>query len=722
MSKLELVCVFLCLALACSSDAPNEVVDSTLNDVSPGFNEELDEQGETLDDEMDNQENILTQLLGDYDKVKALSEGSDCRCKCVVRPLSRSACQRIEEGNAKTQDFYTVETITSGPDCKCACIAPPSALNPCEGDFRFKKLQEAGKDDVKLSTIMDLLEGAFYGMDLLKLHSVTTKLLDRVEIIEKAVSKNHTEQRVTVRGSSQEQVQVKESRSRTRTEKRKRVPATPLQRDAAAVYMDTEKTYEERFIGPQGQTRPLLKRSQPEEDAERAAEGQAKASPNGKIVRGVTYYKANALEDEDADEHLVAAAEEVVSGDGLVDLLVGDQLLKHKHKSSRANERARPEADQPTASAGTEMVPPTQKYTTTFEEMVAAEGAAEKTPGTTEPPTTTAAIPPMMVATAMTTTTTAPPATPALLTTSASTTTQASTSTKAAGQSVTAKPKYRISWTESPTEDTMEVEPTKNPGMCKDTLATISEPVTHNSYGRSEGAWMKDPKRDDNRIYVANYFYGNILLEYRDLDTFKQGQTSNSYKLPYNWIGTGHVVYNGAFFYNRAFSRDIIKFDLRLRYVAAWTMLHDAAYEEDAPWRWRGHSDIDFAVDESGLWLIYPAVDEESFHREVVVLSKLNPNDLSTHKETSWRTGLRRDYYGNCFVVCGVLYAIDSHERANASLSYAFDTYTNTQMVPRLPFANAHGHSTQIDYNPKERVLYAWDNGHQVTYNVTFAY
>lgn len=82
--------------------------------------------------------------------MKALSEGSDCRCKCVVRPLSRSACRRIEEGSASAQDFYTVETITSGPECKCACIAPPSAVNPCEGEYRLKKLREAGNEDVKV--------------------------------------------------------------------------------------------------------------------------------------------------------------------------------------------------------------------------------------------------------------------------------------------------------------------------------------------------------------------------------------------------------------------------------------------------------------------------------------------------------------------------------------------------------------------------------------------
>lgn len=84
--------------------------------------------------------------------MKAISEGSDCRCKCVVRPLSRSACRRLEEGSATAQDFYTVETITSGPECKCACIAPPSAVNPCEGEFRLKKLREAGKDNVKVNS------------------------------------------------------------------------------------------------------------------------------------------------------------------------------------------------------------------------------------------------------------------------------------------------------------------------------------------------------------------------------------------------------------------------------------------------------------------------------------------------------------------------------------------------------------------------------------------
>lgn len=96
----------------------------------------------------------IFQLLGDYDKVKTVSSGSDCVCRCIVRPIKRADCSRIQDGeHVSAQEHYTVETITKGTDCKkCVCMAPPSAVNPCEGEYRFKKLQEASKDDIKVHT------------------------------------------------------------------------------------------------------------------------------------------------------------------------------------------------------------------------------------------------------------------------------------------------------------------------------------------------------------------------------------------------------------------------------------------------------------------------------------------------------------------------------------------------------------------------------------------
>lgn len=161
----------------------------------------------------------------------------------------------------------------------------------------------------------------------------------------------------------------------------------------------------------------------------------------------------------------------------------------------------------------------------------------------------------------------------------------------------------------------------------------------------------------------------------------------------------------------------MIRFDLRRRYVSAWTTLHDAILEEQTH---TTQTEVEFAVDESGLWLLYPALDTEGFHQEVILLIHLHHRDLQPIQ--TFRTGLRRGRYGNTFLVCGVLYGVDSMERRYANVTYAFDTHTLTHTVPGLAFTNMHTHTSQVSYNPLDKKLYAWDGGHQMNYDVIFAY
>ena len=75
---------------------------------------------------------------------------------------------------------------------------------------------------------------------------------------------------------------------------------------------------------------------------------------------------------------------------------------------------------------------------------------------------------------------------------------------------------------------------------------------------------------------------------------------------------------------------------------------------------------------------------------------------------------------GNAFVVCGVIYCIDSYNSKSTTINFAFDTKTGTKWVPSIPFTNLYGYNSMVDYNPREKVLYAWDNRHLVTYSLTF--
>nr|XP_046206308.1 olfactomedin-like protein 2A [Oncorhynchus gorbuscha] len=635
-----------------------------------------------------------SKIFGETEPVRMTSEGSDCRCKCIMRPLSKDACQHLRSGKARVEDFYTVETVSSGSDCKCSCTAPPSSLNPCENEWKMEKLKKQAPELLKLHSMVDLLEGTLYSLDLMKVHSYINKVVSQMNTLEETIKTNLTRDNEFVRDSMvtlTNQFKRYENYSNIMMSIKKEISSLGLQllqkdqTETKAQDTNDEKTKEtvkkpnkkspaskpppkppkEKVVKPKKESTKPGKPIKPDPTAKAKVAGHQPG-----VVRGITYYKAAKV---DGDGHVTGGKDN---------------------------------------SAKTQTV---QHVKETHSEDGGAEIILETIKGTTADSTTT-------TETAVTTTTTMAATTTTTASTTMPSTTTTTTTTRAAAVERLDRPAPTIMlFLDNSDNNSRPILHRAGKILdCEGTLASIELPEKQHSYGRNEGAWMKDPLAKDSKIYVTNYYYGNNLVEFRNLDNFKQGRWSNLFKLPYNWIGTGHVVYNGAFYYNRAFTKNIIKYDLRMRYVAAWTLLHDVVYEDTTPWKWRGHSDIDFAVDESGLWVIYPATDYDYSQQEVIVISKLDPGDLSMKKETTWRTGLKRNSYGNCFIICGVLYAVDVYNQKEGEVNYAYDTHTNSEAIPRLPFTNEYAYTTQIDYNPKEKVLYAWDNGHQITYNIHF--
>ena len=77
-------------------------------------------------------------------------------------------------------------------------------------------------------------------------------------------------------------------------------------------------------------------------------------------------------------------------------------------------------------------------------------------------------------------------------------------------------------------------------------------------------------------------------------------------------------------------------------------------------------------------------------------------------------------YMGNAFVACGVIYCIDSYNSKSTTINFAYDTKTGKRWNPNIQFTNQYSYNSMVDYNPRERVLYAWDNKRLVTYPITF--
>lgn len=95
-------------------------------------------------------------------------------------------------------------------------------------------------------------------------------------------------------------------------------------------------------------------------------------------------------------------------------------------------------------------------------------------------------------------------------------------------------------------------------------------------------------------------------------------------------------------------------------------------------------------------------------------------NDSILHQSLSidQLTKLSTFQIGDMFIICGVLYAVDSATLQRTKIRFALDLYSRKLLEKELDFTNPFNGTSTIGYNFNNKELYTWNLGNQLTYPV----
>ncbi|KAM6446992.1 olfactomedin-4 isoform 2-T2 [Liasis olivaceus] len=263
------------------------------------------------------------------------------------------------------------------------------------------------------------------------------------------------------------------------------------------------------------------------------------------------------------------------------------------------------------------------------------------------------------------------------------------------------------------------------PGNCgHGPIMNISQPymiqLNWRGFSYKYGAWGRysSPLNPGNELYwVAPLNTDGRYLEYYrlhnsydDLLLFKAAKQN---QIRYG-EGSGTVVHNDYMYYNAHSSRNMAKLNLSTNTVELSKPLPNAVYNNRFSYAGVSWQDMDFAVDESGLWVIYST--EAS--RGNIVISRLNETSLDVLN--TWETKQYRPSVSNAFIVCGVLYATRPVNTRKEEIFYTFDTNTGRERTISIIVDKMLETIQSINYSPIDRKLYIYNDGYLIRHNLYF--
>lgn len=253
---------------------------------------------------------------------------------------------------------------------------------------------------------------------------------------------------------------------------------------------------------------------------------------------------------------------------------------------------------------------------------------------------------------------------------------------------------------------------------CSDTISQVNAMKILKRFGSSDGLWTKDPVGNSERVYVFDGAGNDTVFVFPRIKEFTLSSSTRKaarIKLPFPWIGTGHIVYEGNLYYVRhAGEFQVIKFNLANKTVVDSAVL---PIEDQVPvYGLSKHNYIDIAADEEGLWVIYATREND----KNICLAKLDSKNLGI--EQMWDTPCPIENAESAFVVCGTLYVVYNTKLPSRSrIQCIFDVSgtISTENIPVVYFPKRYGSHSSMKYNPKERQIYAWDEGYQIIYKLS---
>ncbi|XP_068121088.1 olfactomedin-like protein 3, partial [Hyperolius riggenbachi] len=260
--------------------------------------------------------------------------------------------------------------------------------------------------------------------------------------------------------------------------------------------------------------------------------------------------------------------------------------------------------------------------------------------------------------------------------------------------------------------------PTYRKSYCTDTISQVNAMKILKRYGSSSGLWTKDPIGNSERVYVFDGAGNDTLFIFPRMKEFTLSASTRKaarIKLPFPWIGTGHVVYGGNLYYVRQGEEfQVIKYNLANKTVVDSAVL---PIEDQVPvYGLSKFNYIDIAADEEGLWVIYATKENE----KNICIAKLDSNNLGI--EQMWDTPCPIENAESAFVVCGTLYVVYNTKLPSRSrIQCIFDVSgtITSEHVPVVYFPKRYGSHSSMKYNPKDRQIYAWDDGYQIIYKLS---